>query len=44
MNDLFYSTSNDLHNFADDNTISAVGSTIPDVVVSLTGKSNLAID
>ena len=35
---------NGLHNFADDNTISAVGSTIPDLVDSLTEKSNLAID
>ena len=31
-------------NHADDNTISAVGSTIPDLVDSLTEKSNLAID
>ena len=29
---------------ADDNTISAVGSTVPDLVDSLTEKSNLAID
>ena len=44
MNDLFYLLQNDLHNFADDNTISAVSSTIPDLVDSLTEKSNLAID
>ena len=44
MNDLFYLLQNDLHNFADDNTISEVGSKIPDLVVSLTEKSNLAID
>ena len=34
----------DLHNFADDNTISAVGETIPELVDLLTTKSNLAID
>ena len=44
MNDLFYLLQNDLHNFEDDNTISAVGSTIPDLVDSLTEKSNLSID
>ena len=44
MNDLFYLLQNNLHNFADDNTISAVGSTIPDLVDLLTEKSNLAID
>ena len=44
MNDLFYLLQNDLHNFADDNIISAVGSTIPDLVDSLTEKLNSAID
>ena len=34
----------DLHNFADDNTISAVSETIPELVDLLTTKSNLAID
>ena len=34
----------DLHNFADDNNISAVSETIPELVDSLTSKSNLAID
>ena len=34
----------DLHNFADENTISAVSETIPELVDSLTSKSNLAID
>ena len=45
MNDLFYLLQNNLHNFADDNTISALqGSTISDLVDSLTEKSNLAIE
>ena len=44
MNDLFYLLQNDLHNFADDNPVSAVGSTIPDSLDSLTEKSNLAIN
>ena len=44
MNDLFYLLQNDLHNFADDNTVSAVGSTIPGLLDSLTEKSNLAIN
>ena len=34
----------DLHNFADENTISAVSETISELVDSLTSKSNLAID
>ena len=44
MNDLFCIHQNDLHNFADDNTISAVSQTISDLIHLLTVKSNLAID
>ena len=44
MNDLFYLLENDLHNFADDNTVSAVSETVPELINSLTLKSNLAID
>ena len=44
INDLFYLLENDLHNFADDNTVSAVSETIPELINSLTLKSNLAID
>ena len=44
MNDLFYILQNDLHNFADNNTISAVSQTISDLIHSLTVKSNLAVD
>ena len=44
MNDLFYLLQNGLHNFADDNTISAVGQSIPELIDSLTLKSNLAVD
>ena len=44
INDLFYLLENDLHNFADDNTVSAVSETIPELINSLTLKSNLAIN
>ena len=44
MNDLFHILQNDLHNFADDNTISAVSQTISDLTHLLAFKSNLAID
>ena len=43
-NDLFFLLDGDLHNFADDNIASAVSETIPELVDSLTSKSNLAID
>ena len=43
MNDLFYLLENDLHNFADDNTVSAVSETVSELTNSLTLKSNLAI-
>ena len=36
INDLFYLLQNNLHNFADDNIISAVGQTIPELINSLT--------
>ena len=39
-NDLFFLLDRDLHNFADDSTISAVSETIPELVDSLTSKSN----
>ena len=44
MNGLFYILQNDHHNFADDNTRSAVNQTISDLIDLLTVKSNLAID
>ena len=42
INDLFFFLHRDLHNFVDDNTISAASETIPELVDSLTSKSNLA--
>ena len=44
INDLFYILQSDLHNFADDNTISAVADTLSELITSLTLKSGLAID
>ena len=44
INDLFYILQNDLHNIADDNTISAVADTLSELISSLTFKSGLAID
>ena len=44
INDLFLLLDRDLHNFADDDTICAVSETIPELVDSLTSKSNSAID
>ena len=44
INDLFFLLDIDLHNFADDNTISTVSETIPELVDTLTSESNLAID
>ena len=44
INDLFYILQNDLQNFADDNTISAVADTLSELISSLTFKSGLAID
>ena len=43
INDLFFLLDSELHNFANDNTISAVSETIPELVDSLTSKSNLAV-
>ena len=40
----FSSVDKDLHNFAKDNTISAVSDIIPELVDSLTSKSSLAVD
>ena len=39
INDLFFLLDKDLLNFADDNTVSAVSETIPELVDSLTRKS-----
>ena len=44
INELLFLLDRDFHNFADDNTISAVSETIPELVDSLTSNSNLAID
>ena len=44
INDLFHLLENDLHDFADNNTVSAVSETVPDLINSLTLESNLAID
>ena len=44
INDLYLVLQKDLHNFGDNNTISAVGETILELVDLLTTKSNLAID
>ena len=44
INDLFYLLENDLHSFADDDAVLAVSETIPELINSLTLKSNLATD
>ena len=44
INDLLYLLQNNLHNFADDNTISSVSDTLSGLIKSLTSKSGLAID
>ena len=43
-NDLYYILQSDLHNFADDNTISAISDTVSGLVNSLTDKANKAVD
>ena len=44
INNLIYILQSDLHNFDDDNTISAVADTLSELISSLTFKSGLAID
>ena len=44
INDLYYVLQSDLHNFADDNTISAISDTVSGLVNSLTNKANKAVD
>ena len=45
INDLFYFiNSSDLHNFADDNTISAIASSVKDLVTDLERKACTALD
>lgn len=44
LNDIFLLLDSDLHNFADDNTIAAIGETIENLVHSLETKSEIAID
>ena len=45
INDLFYFiNSSDLHNFADDNTISAIASSVEDLVTDLERKACTALD
>ena len=43
-NDIYYVLQSDLHNFADDNTVSAVTETISELVKSLEDKANVAIE
>ena len=38
MNDIFFLLGSDLHNFADDNTVTAVAETIEDLINSLEVK------
>ena len=44
MNDIFFLLGSDLHNFADDNTVTAVGETIQDLINSLEVKTCNAIE
>ena len=44
INDLYCVLQSDLHNFADDNTISAISETVSSLVNSLTDKANKAVD
>ena len=43
INDFFFLLDRNVYIFADDNTIAAVSETIPELVDSLTSKSNLPI-
>ena len=44
INDLYCVLQSDLHNFADDNTISAISDTVSDLLYSLTDKADKAVD
>ena len=44
MNDIFFLLGSDLHNFADDNTVTAVAETIQDLINSLEVKASNAIE
>ena len=44
MNDIFFLLGSDLHNFADDNTVTAVAETIQDLIYSLDVKTGNAIE
>ena len=44
MNDIFFSLGSGLHNFADDNTVTAVAETIQDLINSLDVKTSNAIE
>ena len=44
MNDIFFLLGSDLHNFADDNTVTAVAETIQDVLNSPEVKTSDAIE
>ena len=44
MNDIFFLLGSDLHNFADDNTVTAVAETIQDFINSLEVKTSNAIE
>ena len=44
MNDIFFLLGSDLHNFADDNTVTAVAETIQDLMNSLDVKTSNAIE
>ena len=44
MNDIFFLLDADLHNFADNNTVTAVAETIQDVINSLEVKTSNAIE
>ena len=44
MNDIFFLLGSDLHNFADDNTVTAVAETIQDLINSLEVKASNATE
>ena len=44
INDLYYVLQSDLHNFADNNTISVISDTVSDLANSLTNIANKTID
>ena len=44
INDIYFSLQEDLHNFADDNTVSAIADSLQALLEVLTEKANTAID